>query len=88
MRFKLGTLATKELYEAKRKRIKTRFLWFPKKINREIRWLEKTAWVQEIDCNVKFYDWGLTKVTKYYWRDVEWLDKNGIESDDEDWLED
>ena len=29
------------------KKIVTKFLWFPKKINRETRWLEKATWEEE-----------------------------------------
>lgn len=28
------------------KRVKTKFLWFPKKIGTEIRWLETATWVE------------------------------------------
>lgn len=61
------------------KRVKIKFLFLPKKINHELRWLERGMWIQEVDYTLHFYDYGLTKFRKYFWRDVEWLDKYGVE---------
>ena len=44
-------------------RIKTRFLWFPKRINQECRWLETTSWVEysrrmwDITCGAEWIEW-------------------------------
>ena len=45
-----------------------KFLWLPKEINHEIRWLEKVTFEQEV--NVNFYP-----VEHYYWKDKQWVDK-------------
>lgn len=51
-------------------RIKTKFLLFPKKINRETRWLEKGSWKEM--CDVYYSpsqgDWVIT------WDEVNWID--------------
>ena len=51
------------------KRIKTKFLWLPKKINQECRWLEKSTWLEssqrmwDVTCG---YEW-------IEWRGITWL---------------
>lgn len=85
MRIKFDTPAKNFGYG--QKRVKTKFLFFPKKINYELRWLERAMWVQEVDYNLYLYDYGLTKVRKYFWQDVEWLDKYGEEKSDGEWVD-
>lgn len=38
-------------------RIKTRFLWMPKTINRQTRWLETASWVQRATVMPEIYFW-------------------------------
>lgn len=48
-------------------REKRRFLWFPKCINREWRWLETASWVQR-------YCWGESFRPPRKWRNGRWTD--------------
>ena len=51
------------------RRTVTKFLWFPLEINKEVRWLEKTTYVEEYD---RFYFCG-----EYYymdWNPIKWVD--------------
>lgn len=52
----------------------TKFLLFPKKINREWRWLEKATYLQKCfeEMNYATMDYGYHKV----WRDIAWIKKN------------
>lgn len=86
MRIKFDPPATSEAYKAGRKRVKRKFLLFPKVINHELRWFEKAMWVQEVDYSVKIYGYGGIE-RNYYWKDVEWLDKYGDENGDTEWLD-
>jgi len=48
-------------------RILERFLWFPKRINEECRWLEKAKWVEssqrmwDITCGHEWIEWRVIK---------------------------
>ena len=44
-------------------RIKTKFLWFPKRIHTETRWLEKASWLEE----------NQTGSTHAYWTIEDWI---------------
>lgn len=48
----------------------TEFLWFPRKVNHEWRWLEIAKISQVVD---KY--WTLHDGDKLYWKDVEWVDE-------------
>ena len=50
-------------------RVKTKFLLFPKTLNKETRWLEKVRIVQQVDYTVDYQDNGF-----YFWNDIEWQD--------------
>ena len=52
-------------------RIVSKFLWFPKCINRECRWLEKVSYKQ------KYKRCGVLNPT-HYWDNIEWVDKRSI----------
>jgi hypothetical protein len=53
-------------------RIRNKFLWFPKKINGECRWLEKASWLEtsrrmwDVTCGAEWIEWG----------GVKWLNQN------------
>jgi hypothetical protein len=49
-------------------RIKTKFLFFPKMIGLEIRWLEKATF-KSVYCSPK------RSLENAYWRDLEWISK-------------
>lgn len=44
-------------------RIRKKFLWLPKKINEECRWLEKAVWLEtsqrmwDVTCGSKWVEW-------------------------------
>ena len=40
---------TRQKYDEGYERIKTRFLFFPKRVNDEWRWLEKASWMQSYE---------------------------------------
>jgi hypothetical protein len=44
----------------------TKFLWFPKRINHETRWLEVASWKSILTT--------FTFRGQSYWRDVSWVD--------------
>jgi len=50
------------------------FLWWPKKIWRETRWLENATWSQEYE-HEQFYD-GCNVVSYYKWTDLCWLEED------------
>lgn len=51
-----------------------KFLWFPKKINYEIRWLEGVLIEQVVDFEIVFdRDCDRYYHQKYYWRDKRWV---------------
>ncbi len=60
-------------------RIKTRFLLFPKCINNEGRWLEKTSWTQKLKgFYYDVFDELTGKFNQEYikrWKDMEWINK-------------
>ncbi|MFJ7982392.1 hypothetical protein ACIQ1D_19200 [Lysinibacillus xylanilyticus] len=85
MKIKFDPPVTSEDYKAGRKRVKTKFLLFPKYINHELRWLEKSAWVQEVGCNMRVNHYSVRRF--YFWKDVEWLDKYGEKRSDCEWLD-
>lgn len=45
-------------------RVRKKFLWFPKEVDREVRWLEKASW-QERRVGNRYQG---------YWLAVEWVD--------------
>lgn len=73
MRIKFDTPAKN--FEYGHKRIKSKFLFLPKKINHELRWLERAMWVQEVDYNLYLFDYGDIKVREYFWKNIAWIDK-------------
>ncbi|QIW89853.1 hypothetical protein PQE71_gp171 [Bacillus phage Izhevsk] len=66
MRWKSGK--PKHRYQ---ERHKTKFLWFPKKLEHEWRWLEKATYLQSVDVEYLAYGSG----HKLVWCDVKWIDK-------------
>ncbi len=56
------------------KRVITKFLWFPKVINHELRWLERSFYVQEvIKADVSgSYEYGVYRLV---WMNVSWVDE-------------
>ena len=50
-------------------RVKTKFLLFPKTLNKETRWLEKVRIVQQVDYTIYYQD-----SRHYFWNDIEWQD--------------
>lgn len=71
MRYKFKT---KPPIVAGSRRVKTRFLFLPKTINRETRWLERATWREEV---MKVMDHTNTSWRVSYtlaWRAVEWID--------------
>lgn len=51
------------------KRVKTRFLFWPKTINKELRWLEKASWAQKYEV---WEDFNYIQSNK--WIDQRWID--------------
>jgi hypothetical protein len=50
-------------------RVKSRkFLFFPKEIEGEVRWLERASWVERMDKIIYEFT-----PTKYYWEAERWL---------------
>ena len=47
---------------------RNRFLWFPKKIGNEVRWLEKASWSDQYH-----YNW-----SEGYWISEKWLSNKGV----------
>ncbi|AKQ08462.1 hypothetical protein PQE66_gp147 [Bacillus phage PBC2] len=52
------------------KRTTKEFLWFPRKINHEWRWLETASIVQEVD----YWYTNQFGEKKLYWKDLKWVD--------------
>jgi hypothetical protein len=50
------------------RRIITKFLWFPKRIENEKRWLERASWVEQ------FVDWETCWKKTDKWYAICWLD--------------
>lgn len=59
-------------------RIRIAFLWFPKKIGGEKRWLEISAWKQK-----QYYN--PYSPTNWYWKDKCWIDQELNEK--QEWIE-
>jgi hypothetical protein len=63
------------------KRIVTRFLFLPKSVGDETRWLERATWEEK---SVPFYSWvgglhGFSKEpTSFEWEPVRWIDEGAI----------
>lgn len=73
MRFKLDKPVRESDYRKTRTIYK--FLWFPRKINYEIRWLEGAMIEQVVDREMKLdADCCWNYWYKYYWRDVRFMD--------------
>lgn len=53
-------------------RHKTKFLWFPKKLGDEWRWLERATYLQCVDVEYLAYGSG----HKLVWHDDRWIDKD------------
>lgn len=73
LRIKLNYNPTSKDYE--KERLKCQFLFIPKVINHELRWLERAVILQF--CDFKYvYDKDIVGMyyKKYYWKDVEWVD--------------
>ena len=72
MKFKLERPLTKNDYGNTRTIAK--FLWFPKKINYEIRWLESALIEQVVDSTIAIdRDVRTIFYRKFYWRDKRWI---------------
>lgn len=71
MRYKFEELTMENVGEM---RIITKFLWLPKIINNEFRWLEYCQIRQVVDFNILLHLDGETKIRKFYWRNTEWVD--------------
>jgi hypothetical protein len=55
-------------------RTKRRFLLWPKKILREVRWLEMATWEEEYDEGVIAKDWvGQPSIYPPVWRPTKWV---------------
>lgn len=55
-------------------RVVTKFLWLPKRIKDETRWLETTTWIEKYTINVS---WGIFTVFTYFdWKDWKWVDED------------
>ncbi len=53
----------------------SKFLWLPKEINYEIRWLEKALIEQVVDFEI-VVDTDCIEINyrKFYWKDPKWID--------------
>ncbi|UUV47008.1 hypothetical protein [Bacillus phage vB_BanS-Thrax5] len=51
-------------------RHKTKFLWLPKKLEHEWRWLERATYLQRVEIIFLAYGSG----DKLVWEDIEWID--------------
>ena len=61
------------------RRERNRFLWFPKSISGETRWLEHGQWIEEYYCRVTYEGPpggapSLTERTITKWREVSWVE--------------
>lgn len=73
MRFQLEKPLAKRDFG--KKRTISKFLWFPKRINYEIRWLEEALIEQVVDYRfVRDNDCPSVIYEKYYWKDSRWID--------------
>lgn len=80
MRFRIPK---EEIVKIGTKRERVKFLWFPKIIDGEMRWLEKTKWDEEAVFNIRnvgFYPSGYQpqpteKTIHYKWEPICWRDK-------------
>lgn len=77
MRFKLEKPLTEKDFD--KTRCISKFLWLPREINYEIRWLESVLIEQKVTFNLHYDEdcgWATpnppTKV--YYWQDSKWID--------------
>ena len=61
------------------KKIVTKFLWFPKKINRETRWLEKATWEEEYQQICESEEECYTY--SYKWIKIRWIDYSSKETE-------
>jgi hypothetical protein len=56
------------------KRIKSKFLLFPKTINEETRWLERADWIEKFVA-VYVYKTEIEETpNKYFWLPIKWID--------------
>lgn len=80
MRWRIPTLPLpcNECSFLQQARFTTRFLWWPKQLGRQWRWLEKATWLQV--CRAKAYG-GMFRDEKNYlvWRDSRWADEDETE---------
>jgi hypothetical protein len=58
-----------ELEKNKATRIISRFLFFPKEIKKETRWLETATFEQLMIYSIG----GLTEPGSYHWQDINWI---------------
>lgn len=76
MKFKIEEPLTEKDYG--RKRYKKKFLWFPKKLDYEVRWLERAMIEQVVDYSLSTHpneihmDYRMPLVRNYYWKDLHW----------------
>ena len=73
MRFKLDKPARESDY--RKTRTIHKFLWLPRMINYEIRWLEGALIEQRVDYNLHLGNYPSESYKKYYWKDIRWVDE-------------
>ena len=67
-------------YDYGRTRVIEKFLWFPREIDHEVRWLEKVMIEQVVTFDMAenpdsvYFDHKLPQVRRYHWRDSKWID--------------
>ena len=78
MRLKLERPLTEKDYG--RRRVISKFLWFPKEINHEIRWLEKAMIEQKVTFRMVdspdsvYCDYRIPQIKQHYWQNSKWID--------------
>lgn len=63
-------------YENSTTRIKTKFLWLPKRINRKIKWLSKQSWEEKLkqEIDQEAVDLGSLNCLIWVWKPTKWLE--------------
>lgn len=64
-------------YESSTRRIKTKFLFFPKTIDGKTKWLTKASWYEEFknEIDQEAMDSGSMNILTFVWKPFKWIEK-------------
>lgn len=73
LRIKFNTKPNENDFNNNSIKVVGKFLFLPKVLNKELRWLEKTEYIQFVDCKAHYYEGGSIGYS-YNWKDLCWCD--------------